>query len=39
MDDTLSIYIIRIKGSSFYTLAQIFPEYTLVRGFGLVEGV
>ena len=31
MEDTLSIYIFRIKGSSFYTLVQIFPEYTWVR--------
>ena len=31
MDDTLSIYIIRIKGSSFYTLVQIFPEYAWAR--------
>ena len=39
MDDTLSIYIIIIKGSSFYTLVQIFPEYTWVCGFGSVKGV
>ena len=32
MDETVSIYIIRIKGSSYYTLAQIFPEFhTWVR--------
>lgn len=26
MDKTVSIYIIRIKGSSYYTQAQLFPE-------------
>ena len=32
MDETVSIYIIRIKGSSYYTLAQFFPEFhTWVR--------
>ena len=27
MDETLPIYIIRIKGYSHYTLAQFFPEF------------
>ena len=32
MDETVSIYIIRIKGSSYYTLVQFFPEFhTWVR--------
>jgi len=32
MDETASGYIIRIKGSSYYTLAQIFPDFhTWVR--------
>ena len=32
MDETVSINIIRIKGSSYYTLVQFFPEFhTWVR--------
>jgi len=32
MDKTLSIYIVTIKGSSYYTLAQFFSEFhTWVR--------
>ena len=34
MDKTLSIYIVTIKGSSYYTLAQFFLNS--IHGFGLV---
>ena len=34
MDETLSIYLIRVKGSSYYTHAQFFLNS--IHGFGLV---
>ena len=33
MDETLSVYVIKIKGSSYYTLAHFFLNST--HGFGL----
>ena len=32
----MSFYIMRIKGFSCDTLAQIFPEYISIHGFGLI---
>ena len=34
MDETLSVYMIRVKGSSYYTRAQF--SLNSIHGFGLV---